>query len=49
MSNSLSPSVFLYSVKNNILIKIEKFFFFLSSNDCLSFFLSLKVSLNSLR
>lgn len=27
MSNSLSPSVFLYSVKNNILIKIEKFFF----------------------
>lgn len=28
MSNSLSPSVFLYSVKNNILIKIEKFFFF---------------------
>lgn len=46
MSNRLSPSVFLYSVKKNILIKIKKFFF-LSSNDCLSFFPFLKISLNT--
>lgn len=44
MSNRLSPSVFLDSVKNNILIKIKKPL--LSSSDCLSGLPSLNVSLN---